>query len=396
MPMATLRVALLGLLGLVALGMIAGALVIDREWYEVHVLVARCAVFPSEAAGSGRLRGLLGVLGVLGLAVLWPLDRLLRRAARAAKGRVSRGAVLRVGLAVLLAVVVSEVVLRSRSHAGKGLARPTIALPPTHGDARLSWAFDAPKTTVIDADGRAIPYVIDAAGDRVQTETDVPDPSLPTILFAGESLTFGLGVRWEEAYPALVGQRLGVQTVTAAVHGYGDDQIYLSMLDHLAKLDRPVAVVTLAMADLLDRDVSTWRDRLVVGEGGSLVVARQQPELLRESPLVAFVERVRPWEDDASLRVARAIFVATDQAVRARGAHALFLLTNFLEPCLPDASGRPAIEARLFDGLPVKHVRVDLDPTWIVKSAMHPDARAHARLADGVVDALRQTERGVP
>jgi len=44
----------------------------------------------------------------------------------------------------------------------------------------------------------------------------------------------------------------------------------------------------------------------------------------------------------------------------------------------------------------VKHVRVDLDPTWIVKSAMHPDARAHARLADGVVDALRQTERGVP
>jgi hypothetical protein len=388
--MSPLRVVLLGSLALLATLLLVGALLIDREWYEVHVLVARCAVFPSEAAGSGRLRLLLAVLGVLLLAVIWPLDRLLLRAARAAKGRVSRGGVLRVGLAVVLALVVSEVVLRRKTHAGAGLTRPEVALPPTHGDARLGWVFDAPRTTVLDADGRAIPYAIDADGDRVGSETDVPDPSRPTILFAGESVTYGLGVRWEETYPALVGRELGVQTVTAAVHGYGDDQIYLSMLDHLAKLERPIAVVTLALADLLERDVATWRDRLVVAEGGSLVVARQQPELLRESPLVALVERVKPWEDDASLRVARAVFVATDRAAKARGARALFLLTNFHEACLPDASGRPAIEARLFDGLPVEHVHVDIDPGWIVKSAGHPDARAHARLAEGVVEGLRR------
>jgi hypothetical protein len=387
--MSVLRAALFGSLGLVGLIMLAGALRIDREWYEVHVLVGRCAVFPSEVAGVGRLRVLLGVLGVLLLAVLYPLDRLLIRAARAAKGRVSRGGVLRVSLAVILALVVSEVVLRSKSHASRGLTRPTIALPPTHGDPRLGWAFDAPRTTVLQADGRSVTYAIDAAGDRVRSATQVPDPSRPTILFAGESVTLGLGVSWDEAYPALVGQRLGVQTLNAGVHGYGDDQIYLSMLDHLARLEHPIAVVTITMADLLDRDVSTWRDRLAVGEGGTLVLAREQPELLRESPLVAFIERVRPWEDDASLRVARAIFVATDRAARARGAQALFLLTNFGEPCLPDASGRPSIEARLFDGLAVKHVRVDLDPTWIVSSNSHPDARAHARLADGVVQALQ-------
>jgi len=394
--MSTLRVVLLGSLGLLGLAMIAAALRIDREWYEVHVLIARCAVFPPEVAGVGRLRLVLGVSGVLLLLVLWPLDRLLVRAARAAKGRVSRGGVLRVGLAVVLAIGVSELVLRSKSHAGQGLTLPTIALPPTHGDPRLAWAFDGPKTTILETDGRPITYAIDAAGDRVRSEADVSDVSLPTILFAGESITYGLGVSWEEAYPALVGQRLGVQTVTAAVHGYGDDQIYLSMLDHLAKLERPIAVVTIALADLLERDMSTWRDRLVVGEGGSLVVARQQPELIRESPLVAFVERVKPWEDDASLRVARAIFVATDRAARARGAQALFLLTNFREPCLPDASGRPAIEARLFDGLPVRHVRVDLDPTWIVPGNSHPDPRAHARLADAVVAALQQASSSRP
>jgi hypothetical protein len=391
--MTTLRIALLGSLALAALVMLAGALRIDREWYEVHVLVARCAVFPSEVAGAGRLRVLLGVLGAVFLAVLYPLDRLLVRAARAAKGRVSRGAVLRVGLAVVLALVVSELVLRRKTHAGQGLTRPDIAVPPTHGDARLGWAFDAPRTTVLDADGRAIPYVIDADGDRVGAEGERPDPSRPTLLFAGESVTYGLGVRWEETYPALAGKALGVQVVTAAVHGYGDDQIHLAMLDHLAKLERPIAVVTLAMADLLERDVATWRDRLVVGEGGALVTVRAQPELLRESPLVALVERVKPWEDDASLRLARAVFVATDRAAKARGARALFLLTNFLQPCLPDASGRPSIEARLFDGLPVDHVRVDLDPAWLVKSEGHPDTRAHARLAEGVVAALR--ERGV-
>jgi hypothetical protein len=388
--MVILRVALLVSLGLVGLLMIAGALGIDREWYEVHTLVRRCAVFPSEVEGVSRLRALLAGIGVLLLAVLRLVDRLLVRAARAAKARVSRGGILRVGLAVLLAVAVSEVILRLEFHAGQGLTAPTIALPPTHGDPRLDWVLDASKTTVLETDGRPITYAIDAVGDRVRSETEPPDPSRPSILFAGESVTLGLGVNWGEAYPALVGERLGVQTVNAGVHGYGDDQIYLSMLDHLARLERPIAVVTLAMADLLDRDVAAWRDHLVVGNDGLLVVAREQPELIRESPLVALVERVRPWDADASLRVARAIFVATDRAARARGVQALFLLTNFLQPCLPDASGRPAIEARLFDGLPVKHVRVDLDPTWILTSNSHPDARAHARLADGVVEALRR------
>jgi hypothetical protein len=295
---------------------------------------------------------------------------------------------------VVLAVVVSDVVLRSKSHAGKNVVRTDLALPPAHPDPKLGWVLDGPKTTVVDADGRAVTYAVDAAGDRARSEADVTDPSRPTVLFTGESLTLGLGVAWEEAYPTLVGRRLGLPIVDAGVHGYGDDQIYVAMLDHLARLERPLAVVTLVLADLLERDVATWRDHLVVGDDGSLVLARREPELLRESPLVAFVERVKPWEDDASLRVARAIFAATDRAARARGAQALFLLTNFLEPCLPDASGRPAIEARLFDGLPVTHVRVDLDPTWIVKTALHPDARAHARLADAVVDALLRA--GIP
>jgi hypothetical protein len=388
-----LRITLLLLVALVGVGLILAALRIDREWYEVHVLVARCAVFPSEVAGVGRLRARLAVAGAFLLVLLFPMDRLLRRAERAAR-RVSPGAFLRVGVAVVLALGVSEAILRWKSHTPVGLHPPLIALPPTHADPRLFWALDAPRTTVLDGDGRAIRYAIDAAGDRSASETDAVDPSLPTVLFAGESVTFGLGVAWDETYPAIVGRRLGVQIVTAAVHGYGDDQIYLSMLDHLAKLEQPTAVVTLVLADLLERDVSTWRSRLVVGDGGSLVVARAQPELFRESPLVAFVERVAPWEDDASLRVARAIFVAGDRAARARGARALFVLTNLQEACLPDASGRPSIEARLFDGLPVEHVRVDLDPSWIVKSSAHPDARAHAKLADGVLAALR--EPGAP
>jgi hypothetical protein len=376
------------LLALVGLGLIVAALRIDRDWVDVHVLPARCAVFPAEVAAAGRFRALLGGLGVLLLLLLLPVQRLAQR--MAARG-VSSGVVVRVALAVVLALVVSDLVLRRRARADAG-PPASMTLPPVRPDPHVGWALDGPSTTVVDADGRAVTYAVDAAGDRAASEKDVADPAAPTLLFAGESLTFGLGVAWEQTYPALVGQRLGVAVVDAGVHGYGDDQIYLSTLDHLSRLQRPLAVVTVALADLLERDVSGSRAHLVVGHDGVLVLAPPQAEVLRTSPLVAFVERVAPWEDDASLRVARAVFTATDHAARARGARSLFVLTNFLEPCLPDASGRPAIEGRLFDGLPVEHIRVDLDPSWIVKSALHPDARAHAKLADAVAAALTRQD----
>jgi hypothetical protein len=373
-----LRRALAAAMVLGGVAALVGAWRIDADWYEVHALRLRCAVDPSELAGVGRLRATLAVAGILALAAVVPLGRLLRR--------VSRGAALRVGAAVVLALVVSDLIARRKAGGDAAPVEPTpIALPPAHDDPRLRWALDGPRTTTFVEDGRPVPYAVDAYGDRVQDEADVPDPDRPTILFAGESMTFGLGVLWDETYPALVGRALGVQVVDAGVHGYADDQIYLRMLDRLAGLRHPLAVVTLTMPDLLDRDVSATRNRLGVAADGALFVVHERPALVRESPLFALVDRLSLSRDDESLRVARALLTAGDRAVRARGARSLVLFTNYGRPCLRDASGRPSLEGRLFDGLPLEHVRVDLEPDAMVESSHHPNPSGHLRLAQAVI-----------
>jgi hypothetical protein len=358
------------------------ALRMDVPWFELHLMRLRCVVDPAELRSMTGLRIGLGVVGVVLLLALRPLARGLARPG-------AGGTVVRVGIAVLLALVVSDLVIRSKSHYGEAPI-VLIQLPPVRDDAKLGWVYDGPRTSVIVDDGRAILYATGADGQRLHDQKDVIDPGAPTVLFVGESVTFGLGVHWEETFAAAVGQRLGVQIVNTGVHGYGEDQVYLRTLDRLQALQKPVAVVDLVMADLLERDVPTWREHLEPGDDGSFLRIPAQPVLFRRSPVVALVERLGPWQSSASVRVARALYLAIDRAARDRGAHALFVLTNYQRPCLPDASGRPSIEGLLFDGLPVHHVRADLDPAAIIHSNGHPNPSSHAVIADAVVAALRE------
>jgi hypothetical protein len=368
------------IVGAIALALLAAAIATDRASFELHVLPLRCFVRPSDLRVVTAWRVGFGVVGLALLLVLRPLGRWL------ASDR-ARGTLLRSGIAVLLALIAIDCVRRSGTRAGKPLEPPQ--LPPVRSDERLDWVYDGPRTSVFVEDDRAVMYAVDAVGSRVHAQTDAIDPAQPTLLFVGESVVFGLGVHWEEAFPTIVGRELGLQVVNAGVHGYGDDQIYLTMLDRLADLRQPVAVVWLTMADVLERDVETWRLRHEVLPDGTVVPVPPEPELLRESPVVALFERLAPGQSSASVRIPRAIYAAADRAVRARGGYPLFVLTNYQRPCLPDASGRPSIEGLLFDGLPVQHVRVDLDPEALVHTNGHPDASSHARLARGIVDALR-------
>ena len=375
------RLALLAVLGALAASMLVIAAPMDRPWFELHFMRLRCAVDQGDLRSMTVLRAMLVAGGVAGLLGLRPLGRWLKRGAAGTM-------LLRVAIAAVLAIVVSDLLLRSRSRAGKP-PLVLIQLPPIRDDARLGWRYDGPRTTVLVDDERAVMYAVDPSGARVHAQTDAIDPSRPTLLFVGESVTFGLGVHWEEAFPTLVGRSLGTQVVNAAVHGYGDDQIYAMALERLSELRRPTAVVWLVMADLLERDVATWRGRLDATAEGTLLPIPEQPKLARESPVIALFERLGPWQSGGSVLIARSIYTAMDAAARARGADPLFVLTNYQRACLPDASGRPSIEGLLFDGLPLHHVRVDLDPTAIIHTNGHPDPSSHARLAAAVTLALQ-------
>jgi hypothetical protein len=358
----------------------------DRDWFEVHTTRLYCATDVETLHWFAIARWALGAVGVA-------LCVLARRVGAWAGDRSAREmgwAVLRVVLAVSLALVVSDLVLRRTKMRRVAEPIPTCQLPPLEHDARLSWRYRGANTVVLDDGGHPVEYAFDADGDRAPAPGHVTDRTRPTLLFAGESVTLGLGLPWEETYPSLVGDRLHMQIVNASVHGYGDDQIYLRMHDRLATLERPSAVITIAMAELLWRDVADWRDRLVPGQTGDLVRVPASPEFLGTSPLRKLLESVGTFHGGEAIAVARASLSATARDARARGAYPLVVLTNFGPNCMPDETGRPSIEKRLLDGLGIDHVRVDLDLAWLMSSNRHPGARAARAIADAVTLALKR------
>jgi hypothetical protein len=362
------------------------ALQADRDWFELHTTRIYCATDAKAIQWFAIARWALGVGGVVACLLArkvgaWAGDR---------GAREMGWAVLRVVLAGTLALVVGDLVLRSTKLRRAPAPIPTCQLPPLEHDARLSWRYRGPNTVMLDDGGRPVEYAFDADGDRAPAPEHVTDPSRPTLLFAGESVTLGLGLTWEETYPSIVGDRLHMQIVNASVHGYGDDQIYLRMHDRLATLERPSAVITIAMAELLWRDVADWRDRLVLGQNGDLERVPAWPLFLRTSPLRRVLESMATLHDGEAVAVARAFLSATARDARARGAYPLVVLTNYGTNCVPDETGRPSIETRLFDGLSIDHVRVDLDPAWVISTNRHPDARAARAIADAVTLALRR------
>jgi hypothetical protein len=371
----------------VALGvaLCAFALGADRDWFEVHTTRTYCATDAATLRWFAFARWALGAVGVVACALAsrvgaWAGER---------SARDMGWAVLRVVVAAALALVVADLVLRVKMRRAPEPI-PTCQLPPLEHDARLTWRYRGPNTVAFVDGGRSVEYAFDADGDRAPAPGHVTDPARPTLLFAGESVTLGLGLPWEETYPAIVGDRLGMQIVNASVHGYGDDQIYLRMHDRLVTLERPSAVITIAMAELLWRDVATWRDRLVLGQKGDLEHVPAWPDFLGTSPLRKILESVGSFHGGEAIALARAFLAATARDARARGAYPLVVLTNYGLNCLPDETGRPSIEKRLFEGLSVDHVRVDLDPAWLISSNRHPDARASRAIADAVTLALKK------
>ena len=80
----------------------------------------------------------------------------------------------------------------------------------------------------------------DAAGRR---RTPAAPETARTVLFLGDSCTFGIPVEDDEAFPAVVGRTLGVRAVNAGVPGYSAFQGRVALERALAKGERPDIVV---------------------------------------------------------------------------------------------------------------------------------------------------------
>jgi hypothetical protein len=291
---------------------------------------------------------------------------------------------LRAAAAIVLAFAASELILR-QLHVHAADEEPAGREPRRRIDPRLGWVFVPARVAHHDEGGRVIEYAFDAAGYRVRRIEAPVDPGRPTILFTGESMMVGEGLRWDETVPAQIEAMLGIQSANLAVSAFASDQAYLRLAAELPRFPQPVAVVALFTPTLFDRNMDD--DRPHLGRGLVWLPPAERWRLLTILRLVVRYRKVDTIE--RGIAVTREVLRATSELARSRGAVPIIVVPQFA----PEQPDEEALRHRILDdsGLPV--VRVELDGRWRITGDGHPDARAAHAIASAVAERLREQLR---
>lgn len=356
-----------------ALLLLGRALAADQAWFDRHFLPVFIIQRPVMIAVEQGVRGFVILTSIMLLLVFRrPLALFLSRA--------TVGGVLRVVLAVALALGTAELILRVHPLQAHD-ADPLELEPRRQSDPLLGWKFAASRSVVAREAGRAVPYSFDAAGYRVPAPNTKVDVARPTLIFTGESIMLGFGLAWEETIPARAGALLGIQSANLAVSDYSNDQSYLRLAAELPRFHKPVAVVTLFMPSLFDRNLLDNRPRLGPGRVG------QSPQ--QHWRLAALLHWLIPYRsaatiDEGIVRTRDSLGALVHLAC-ARGAQPLIVVPQFGEA----SSVEEALQHRIFDQASLPYVRVKLDPAWHLSGDAHPDARGARAIAEAVAARLR-------
>jgi hypothetical protein len=355
-----------------ALVLLGSALAADQDWFDRHFLpvfiIPRATMVVMEQA----LRGSVILAAILLL--VFGRRPIARRLAHA-----TAGGMLRAVLAGMLALGTVELVLRLhplRPHD----ADPFELEPRRQPDALLGWTF-APSRSVVTG-GRAVSYSFDAAGYRIAQPGAKIDIEQPTLIFTGESIIAGFGLAWKDTIPAQAGAMLGVQSANLAVTDYSNDQSYMRLEAELPRFHQPVAVVTLFMPSLFDRNLLDNRPRL------GLPVPEQHWRL------IALLHWLIPYRStatiDEGIMRTRDSLGALVHLACARGAQPLIVVPQFGEAS-PQEEG---LQHRVLDEAGLPYIKVKLDPSWRVPGDSHPDARGARAIAGAVAARLRLNDPG--
>jgi YD repeat-containing protein len=369
---ATSRVVAEILVASGGLALIVAALRADQAWVDRHFLPDFVVSHSAIVRVASAVRITMFVLG--GVLILFVRPALARLAARRSTGQIFAGTA-RFLLAIALALVSSELVLRSSFWRGSRMGEN--AVPYRRADPLLGWTAPAAWTTAKHEGGRLIRYTFDAAGYRVRRSDEPVDLERPTILFTGESIMLGTGLTWDESIPAQVATITGIQSATLATENYSNVQAYLRVKAELPKFHQPVAIVSLFMPALFDRNIDRARPQV-------------DPELVWEPPdrgfrleLLARLLPV-PYRSAATIErgieTTRAVLRATVVLARGRGATALTIVPRFGDE---DTTER-ALRQRILDEGGLTYMLIELDPNWRVPGDKHPDARAARFIAEAI------------
>lgn len=359
-----------------AAALLAGAALLDRSWWTRHVVVPACYLPPAQ----WELPAVRLALAVAGLALL---------ACALLVQRPSPGGVARVALSVLLACAAAEIVLRVIDRPESRTPHPRLEWLLGALDPRTGWSFVPNRTLRFGAPGGGpvVTYAVDVHGDRAPSAGWMEDPAAPTLVVTGESIAAGHGLEWRDTFGARAGAALGVQVVNVAEGGYGSDQAYLRAVDALGRLRHPIALVSTVLPVQLHRNLDDARPHLALREGALVFAPAVRPRLRLRELIVDELPVMPSWRIARSVKLTRAILLATARAARDRGARPLFVVPSYGPKRAFEAHPEAEIVHALLDGLP--SVMVDLDPARIMPWDGHPDAEGARELADAIVRALR-------
>jgi hypothetical protein len=368
---AEIVVALLGILLLVC------AIRADRGWLDRHFMppffVSRRVYV--QAISSARV-----ATGALAVALMLVARPRIGRFVSRVPARTLVADAARISLAVALALGTSELVLR-RTFRRAAMERPADEVPYRRRDQRLGWSFVPARTERDRVGGRMVEYAFDSAGYRVRRADEPVDPQRPTIVFTGESVMAGHGLNWEESVPAQVEALLGTQSANLAVNGFANDQAYLRLLAELPRFRRPVAVVSLFIPALFDRNLDDDRPHL----GPGLVWLPAKPRW----GLAAIANQLAPYRSDETIEqgiaVTQAVLRATADLARAHGAVPLILVPQFA----PEEPVERVLRRRILDEAGLPYVWVELDSSWRIPVDQHPDRRAAHAMAVAIAARLQ-------
>jgi hypothetical protein len=304
-----------------AILLLGGALAADQAWFDRHFLPIFALPRPVMIGAEQGLRGFAILVAAMLLLTCRPIARLLSRA--------TAGGVLRAVLAAALALGTSELLLRVHPLHPHD-ADPLELEPRRQPDPLLGWKFAPSRFVVAREAGRAVSYSFDAASYRVPAAGAKVDVARPTVIFTGESIVAGFGLAWEETIPAQVSALLGIQSANLAASDYSNDQSYLRLAAELPRFRKPVAIVTLFMPSLFDRNLLSNRPHL--GPAGSGLVWQPPEQHWRLAALLHWLVPYRSAAtiDEGIVRTRDSLAALVHQAC-ARGAQPLIIVPQFGE-----------------------------------------------------------------
>jgi len=372
--------ALLGALGL-ALLFVAWRM--DGGWAERHCLPSWA--YPWET----QLRILLGIRIAIALAGLLLLVLIRPWAARAvARGRGRQA--LATALTVLLAIAAAFGAVEGSLHTRTWRStqeRWDNQEPLRAPDADYGWTFVPDHGGSVPLHGRVVHYATGPNGYRVASAGAAPDFTLPTILFAGESILLGYGLEWPETIPAQVQALTGVQAVNMAVNAHGTDQTYLRLRRELPRFRRPAAVVVPFVPALFDRNLDSDRPHLDPALGW-------HPAEKPSFRLVELARRAVRYRSRAAIEEGTAMTQAALRRVaamaQARGARALVVVPQFL----PESPREAAVRRAVLDSGGIPYLLVPVRPEWRYPVDRHPTPAGARAIAAAIARALAARRQG--